>query len=479
MLNPNKKKTPLLFELEEAETEEADEKRPEGLPEDLYREDPPRLPEVPEPEVVGHYHELAAETFGTNDGPYLLGSCTMKYNPRLGEELASLPELVNTHPRQSPDQWEGWLEILGDLHDRLSELVGLPVVSLLPAAGAQGEWVGLRSIGEYFASRGEEREEVLVPDSAHGTNPASATMAGFRTVEVESTPDGRVDPEDLEKKTSRNTAALMLTNPNTLGLFESDIERISKIIREVGGKLYYDGANLNPLVGRIRPGKMGFDVVHLNLHKTFGAPHGMGGPGSGPVAFSKELAEFRPPPRLERQDGKWRFSASSGETMGRIRSFYGNLTVMVKALAYIRRMGGEGLARAGKDSVLAANYLAANMPEDLQAPYPGPCKHEFVVSCADLPISAADFSKRLIDLGIHPPTVYFPLVVEEALMIEPTENLTLSQLDRVLEAFEQIAREAEENPDSFASYPENSRISRPDETQAAREPKLCHPLTGD
>ncbi len=472
----NDRQLPLIFELSKSAAEsEKEYSRPDNLESDLFRETAPGLPEVSEPRLVRHCQALANNSFGVNSGPYLLGSCTMKYNPLISEKIAALPGFTNTHPRQPENQKEGWLGLLGEAHEHFARLTGLPFVSLLPAAGAHGEWVALRSIGKYFKNKGDsERREVLVPDSAHGTNPASAALAGFKTVEVNSNQQGRVDLEDLKNKCSNKTAALMLTNPNTLGLFEKDILEIKDIVHDCGAKLYYDGANLNALVGRIRPGRMGFDAVHLNLHKTFAAPHGSGGPGSGPVAFSEELAAFRPYPRLNKTDGGWCFDSDCAESIGRVRSYYGNLGVIVRALVYILRMGDEGLASVSRDAVLAANYLADNMPRELKPAYPLPCQHEFVVSCENLPIAASDFAKRLIDYDIHPPTVYFPLVVPEALMIEPTENLTLEELDYVIEIFKKITEEAKENPGAFDCYPETTLISRPDETKAARKPKLCY-----
>ncbi len=467
--------SPLIFE-RNTENPAAGEAPPSTLSEELYRARPVDLPDLPEPRVVRHYHRLSRESFGTDTGPYLLGSCTMKYNPRLSEQLAALPGYTETHPRQPAGQKRGWLEMLGELHDRLARLNGLPAVSLLPAAGAHGEWVALRTIGDYFRDQGEQRTEVIVPDSAHGTNPASAAVAGFDVVEVDSNERGRVDLDDLRATCNSQTAALMLTNPNTLGLFEEDILEIADIVHSAGARLYYDGANLNPLAGRLPPGDMGFDVVHLNLHKTFGTPHGGGGPGAGPVAFSEELAPYRPLPRLTKREGEWMLGEEAEKSIGRIRSFAPNLTVLVRALVYLQRMGEEGVAQAARDSVLTANYLANRLPAEFQPVYPLPCKHEFVVSCADLPVDASDVAKRLIDFEIHPPTVYFPLVVEEALMIEPTESLSLRELDRVVEAFQQILEEAKEDPDQFKNYPETTRISRPDETTAARRPVLNHPV---
>lgn len=461
----------LLIEIAHEEEHE-DHPQPESLPEELYREEKPDLPSVKEPQVVRHFHNLSRDSFGVDTGPYLLGSCTMKYNPKLNEDLAALPGYLNTHPRQALDQMKGWLNLMGELHEELSTLTGLPSISLLPAAGAQGEWVALRAIGEFFEETGEtQRTEVLVPDTAHGTNPASASIAGFDVVEIESNDRGRVSLDDLEDKVDDTTAALMLTNPNTLGLFEEDILEIESIVHEAGGRIYYDGANLNALVGRIRPGAMGFDVVHMNLHKTFTTPHGAGGPGSGPVAFSDELAPYRPVPRLDRDtDGSWTIEQDGERSLGEIRSFYGNMGILVRALGYIQRMGEKGLARVSKDAVLAANYLFENMPDDFERVYEGPCKHEFVVTCDNLPVDAEDVAKRLIDYGIHPPTIHWP--VRNCLMIEPTETLSIDELDDILEAFEEIVEEAQEDPEIIENAPHTTRISRPDEAEAAREPVL-------
>ncbi len=446
---------------------------PDHIPKALRRTDPPDLPDVPEPQLVRHYHQLSRRSFGVDTGPYLLGSCTMKYNPRLNERIAGLPGYSAVHPRMSDRSLEGWLEVAVELRRRLLRLVGLEEISLLPAAGAQGEWVGLRVIGAFHRANGDEnRRDVLIPDSAHGTNPASANLCGFDAVEVESNDRGRVKVEDLKRKLSERTAALMLTNPNTLGLFENDIMEIQSLVHEVGGRLYYDGANLNALVGRVRPGSMGFDVVHLNLHKTFSTPHGSGGPGAGPVAFSRELAPYRPVPRLEQDGDRWVWADESDRSIGRIRSFQGNMGVLVRALAYIQRMGETGLERVSADSVLAANYLRKKMPDELPPSHEGPCQHEFVVSCEDLPVKAGEFAKRLIDFGVHPPTVYFPLVVPEALMIEPTETLSKRELDRVAEVFGIVTEEALEDPETVRTAPHSTPIRQPDEAQAARDPRL-------
>jgi glycine dehydrogenase subunit 2 len=453
------------------DTSDPVQEKPEELPDALFRDDQPDLPFVPEPQVVRHYHNLSRDSFGVDTGPYLLGSCTMKYNPKLNEDLAALGGYLNSHPRQPVDQLEGWIELMATLHDKLATLTGLPSVSLLPAAGAQGEWVALRVIGEYFQEQGEtQRTEVLVPDSAHGTNPASASIAGFDVVEIESNERGRVSLDDLRENVGEQTAALMLTNPNTLGLFEEDILEVQEIVHEAGGRLYYDGANLNALAGRIRPGAMGFDVVHMNLHKTFTTPHGAGGPGSGPVSFTEELAPYRPVPRLNQSGDSWDIEREADLSIGEIRSYLGNMGVLVRALGYIQRIGEKGLAQVSKDAVLNANYLLKRMPEEFERVHEPPCKHEFVVTCDPLPVDAGDVAKRLIDFGIHPPTIHWP--VKNCLMIEPTETLSLQELDRIIEVFEKIVEEAKENPETIKNAPQTTRISRPDEADAAREPIL-------
>ncbi len=445
--------------------------KPEGLSDELYRDEQPDLPFVPEPQVVRHYHNLSRDSFGVDTGPYLLGSCTMKYNPKLNEELAEMPGYLNTHPRQPVDQLEGWIELMAELHTKLANLTGLPAVSLLPAAGAQGEWVALRVIGEYFQEKGEtQRTEVLVPDTAHGTNPASATIAGFDVVEIESNDRGRISPDALSENVGEQTAALMLTNPNTLGLFEEDILEVQEIVHQAGGRLYYDGANLNALAGRIRPGAMGFDVIHMNLHKTFTTPHGAGGPGSGPVSFTEELAPYRPVPRLHHTGDSWGVERKAPLSIGEIRSYLGNMGVLVRALGYLQRIGEKGLARVSKDAVLNANYLLKQMPEAFERVTEAPCKHEFVVTCDNLPVDANDVAKRLIDFGIHPPTIHWP--VRNCLMIEPTETLSLRELDRIIDVFERIVDEAGSSPETIRNAPRTTRISRPDEARAAREPIL-------
>lgn len=445
--------------------------RPEGLPDELFRDDQPEVPHVPEPQVVRHFHNLSRKSFGVDTGPYLLGSCTMKYNPKLNEDLASLPGYLNTHPRQPIDQMDGWMDVMANLHGHLARITGLPSVSLLPAAGAQGEWVALRAIGEFFEDRGEDqRTEVLVPDSAHGTNPASARIAGFDVVEIESNDSGRVGIDALRENVGESTAALMLTNPNTLGLFEEDILEVEQIVHEAGGRIYYDGANLNALCGRIRPGAMGFDVVHMNLHKTFTTPHGAGGPGAGPVAFTDELADYRPVPRLKKTNSEWTIEREDDTSIGQIRSYLGNMGVLVRALGYIQRMGETGLARMSKDAVLNANYLLDRMPEEFERPVDPPCKHEFVVTCDNLSVDAGDVAKRLIDYGIHPPTIHWP--VQNCLMIEPTETVSLRELDRIIDVFHSIVEETQDDPEHVKNAPHSTDISRPDEAQAARDPIL-------
>ena len=431
-----------------------------ALPDDLTR-DSLTLPSLSEPELARHYTRLSQMNYGVDSGPYPLGSCTMKYNPKFTEDVAALrPAAV--HPDRSAESVQGTLEVLHTLQDYLGRIGGMDAVSLQPPAGAAGEFTGILIARAYHESRGDDRTEVVIPDSAHGTNPASAAMAGYDVVEIPSD-DGRVDLEALDAALTEETAALMLTNPNTLGLFEGDIVEIAGMVHDVGGLLYYDGANLNALLGRARPGDMGFDVMHFNLHKTFATPHGGGGPGAGPVGVTEELAEFLPAPRVRRSDGGFeRFEPE--ETIGKVHGFSGNWLVLVKALAYIVRLGDEGLADASAKAVLNANYLASRI--DYEVPY-GPFHHEFVASAGDQ--DAADVAKRMLDHGVHPPTTKWPELVSEALMTEPTEVENREALDDLAAAFNAVAGEDDE---TLAAAPDRTTAGRIDQTKAAREPRL-------
>lgn len=431
------------------------------------------LPELSEPEVVRHYTALSKRTYGVDDGFYPLGSCTMKYNPKINEAVAALPGFANAHPLARADKVQGSLAVMDTLSAYLAGITGMDAVTLQPCAGAHGEFTAMLMIAAYHRSRGDlKRTKVLIPDSAHGTNPASAAMAGFETVTLRSAPDGGVDIADLSLKVGEDTAALMLTNPNTLGLFEKNVLKIAEIVHGAGGLMYYDGANLNAVMGIVRPGDMGFDVVHLNLHKTFSAPHGGGGPGAGPVGCKAALAPFLPPPRIIRTDKGFRFDRGR-DSIGKVSAFYGNFGVCLKALAYIVALGGKGLREAAETAVLNANYLR----EKISYFYPvgeGRCMHEFVLSMKKLKdetgVSAADVAKGLIDRGIHPPTMYFPLIVEEALMFEPTETASKADLDAAADALKEVIELAYSDPEALHSSPHTTPVRRPDEAGAARNP---------
>lgn len=450
-----------------------------SIPEKLLRKSI-NIPELSEPEIVRHYTRLSQMNYCVDTGFYPLGSCTMKYNPKINEELADLDEAANIHPEQDVETVQGALEIMYRLERLLCEITGMHRICLHPSAGAHGEFLGLLLVRAYFNSKGERRKEVIVPDSAHGTNFASAGMAGFNVIVVPSDKRGRVDLEALRAAVSENTAALMMTNPNTLGLFEDEIVKIAQIIHDAGGLLYYDGANLNGILGKARPGDMGFDVVHLNLHKTFSTPHGGGGPGAGPVGVVEKLEKFLPVPVIEYDAERKRFwlNYDRPHSIGKIKSFYGNFGVLVKAYAYILLMGADGLEEAAETAVLNANYLMKKLNDgkSFKVNYDGPCKHEVVLSAEPLKretgITAKDVAKRLLDFGVHPPTYYFPPIVSEALMVEPTETESKEELDRFIEAMRSIAREAREDPDKVRSAPVATAVGRLDETKASREPIL-------
>lgn len=453
----------------------------ESLPQKMRRKSPPKLPGLSEVETARHFTRLSQMNYGVDLGLYPLGSCTMKYNPKINDQLADLPSLALVHPYQSEKTVQGILEILYTLSKWLAEITGTFEVALQPAAGAQGELLGALIMRAYHQNSGNlsNRRELIVPDSAHGTNPASATMAGFEVVVVPSDKSGCVDIGALKNAVSDRTAGLMLTNPNTLGIFEENIEKIAEIVHKAGGLLYYDGANLNPILGKVRPGDMGFDIVHINIHKTFGTPHGGGGPGAGPVGVSAELEKFLPVPRIVLDDGEYHFEYNRPYSVGRVRSFYGNVAVLLRAYAYILSLGAEGLKEAAEVSVLNANYLLKKLEKTVgyEIPYDArrPRKHEFVLSvkplCKERGIRAVDVSKRLLDFGIHAPTNYFPQIVEEALMIEPTESFEKEELDRFVDAMQKIADEAKANPELVLESPTNTSISRLDEVKAS------HPKT--
>ncbi|MCG0313643.1 MAG: aminomethyl-transferring glycine dehydrogenase subunit GcvPB [Calditerricola sp.] len=445
------------------------------IPPHLLRRTPAELPEVSELDLIRHYTELSRRNHGIDIGFYPLGSCTMKYNPKVNEDVARLPGFTEVHPLQPEETVQGALALMWHLQEYLAEITGMDAVTLQPAAGAHGEWTGLMMIRAYYEARGEKRTKVLVPDSAHGTNPASATVAGLETVTVPSNERGLVDLEALKRLADENTAALMLTNPNTLGLFEEQIVEIAKIVHDVGGLLYYDGANANAIMGIARPGDMGFDVVHLNLHKTFTTPHGGGGPGAGLVGVKKALIPFLPVPVVVKEGDRYRLDYDRPQSIGRVKGFYGNFGMLVRAYAYIRTMGPDGLRQVAENAVLNANYLMRRLAPYFDLPYDRHCKHEFVLSGRrqkKLGVRTLDMAKRLLDFGFHPPTIYFPLIVDECLMIEPTETESKETLDAFADAMIQIAKEAEENPDIVLSAPHTTVVKRLDEVRAARKPIL-------
>lgn len=446
------------------------------LPEGYLRVEEPLLPEVSELDIMRHYTSLSRRNHGVDSGFYPLGSCTMKYNPKINENVARYNGFAHIHPLQDESSVQGALELLYDLQQHLKEITGMDEVTLQPAAGAHGEWTGLMMIRAYHEANGDlKRTKVIIPDSAHGTNPASATVAGLETVTVKSNENGLVDLEDLRRVVGEDTAALMLTNPNTLGLFEEHIVEIAEIVHEAGGKVYYDGANLNAVLSKARPGDMGFDVVHLNLHKTFTGPHGGGGPGSGPVGVKSDLIPFLPRPVIAKRGDEYVLDYDRPQSIGRVKPYYGNFGINVRAYTYIRSMGPDGLKAVTEYAVLNANYMMRRLAEYYDLPFDRHCKHEFVLSGRrqkKLGVRTLDIAKRLLDFGFHPPTIYFPLNVEECIMIEPTETESKETLDSFIDIMIQIAKEAEENPEIVQEAPHTTVVGRLDETTAARKPVL-------
>lgn len=451
----------------------------EELPSHLLRSEEPELPEISELQLMRHYTALSNKNFGVETGFYPLGSCTMKYNPKRNEVAAKMSGFSAIHPLQPTNTTQGALQLMYELQEDLKEVTGMDAMTLQPAAGAQGEWTGLLILKAYHAKNGEgeQRKKILIPDSAHGTNPASAVVAGFDVVEIKSNERDTVDIEALKAAVGDDTAGLMLTNPNTLGLFEKDIAEMAEIIHDAGGLLYYDGANANAILGKSTPGMMGFDVVHLNLHKTFSTPHGGGGPGSGPVGVKLHLEPFLPVPRVEKEGDRYVVSSDYPDAIGRVKGYWGNFGVNVRAYSYIRTMGPEGLKQVSESAVLHANYLKSRLEPYFKTPYPQYCMHEFVLSGSNLKkhdVRTLDIAKRLLDFGIYAPTVYFPLIVEEALMIEPTETEPKEMLDEFADAMIQIVKEAEESPELLREAPHDKSVRRMDEVTASRKPVVVY-----
>lgn len=446
-----------------------------AIPADLLRKTDLKLPEVSEVDIIRHYTLLSNKNFGVDTGFYPLGSCTMKYNPKIDEDLASLAHFTDVHPYQGADTAQGCLHLMYDLGGMLCEITGMDKFTLQPSAGAHGELTGLMIIKAYHESRGDyKRKKIIVPDSAHGTNPASATVAGFEIVEIQSDKNGEIDLNNLKAVLNDETAGLMLTNPNTLGLFERNIKEIAELVHKAGGLLYYDGANANAIMGIARPGDMGYDIVHLNLHKTFSTPHGGGGPGSGPVGVKKYLEQYLPVPLVEKRGDKYELNDGLPLSIGKIKGFYGNFGVMVRAYAYILLMGAEGLKYASETAVLNANYIKEKLKKYYNLPMDRLCKHEFVFGGLKDggDITTLDIAKRLMDYGYHPPTIYFPLIIDNALMIEPTETESRETLDGFIDAMTDIAKEAADNPEIVKTAPHDTPVRKPDEVKAARNPIL-------
>lgn len=450
-----------------------------AIPAGLLREKPADLPEVSELDVVRHYTNLSNKNFGVDTGFYPLGSCTMKYNPKINEEIAAMPEFAGLHPLQDVRSAQGALEVYYNLQHALASLAGLAEFTLNPYAGAHGELTGLMVMRRYHELRGDhKRSKVIVPDTAHGTNPASAMVAGLEVVEVKSKPNGSIDVEDLKPLLDDTVAGIMMTNPNTLGMFETEIVEIARLVHEAGGLLYYDGANLNPMLGKVRPGDMGFDIMHINLHKTFSTPHGGGGPGSGPVGVAAHLTELLPVPRVVKlEDGTFDVRTDGDKSLGSVSTFFGNFGVMMKAYAYILSLGRDNIKNVGPMATLNANYIKESLRDLYKLPVEGPCKHEFVfdgLADKSTGVTTLNVAKRLLDFGFHAPTIYFPLLFHESMMIEPTESESLETLDEFIDVMRRVAKEAIEDPETVRNAPVTTAISHPDETTAAKNPILSY-----
>jgi glycine dehydrogenase subunit 2 len=446
-----------------------------AIPGEFLREDIPGFPELGELEVLRHFTRLSHRNFAIESQFYPLGSCTMKYNPKVNEVVARLPGFAQIHPLAPVEILQGAMELLYDLERILIEISGMDCISLQPSAGAQGELTGLMLIRAGLTEKGNPRKKIIVPDTAHGTNPASSTLCGYDVVQISSTARGVIDTATVAKVMDEDVAAIMITNPNTLGLFEKDIEAIAAVVHQKGGLVYLDGANLNALMGVAKPGHMGVDVLHMNLHKTFSTPHGGGGPGAGPVAVKEGLSEYLPVPRIVKQNDKFELLEACPKSIGRVRSFFGNFGILVRAYTYIISLGGEGLEESSRMALLNANYIRRKLEKDYQIAYGEPCMHECIFTDRlqhKYGVNTLDIAKRLLDYGFHPPTIYFPLVVSGALMIEPTETETPETLDGFVEAMLAIAQEAKENPDVVKNAPHSTPVKRLDEARAARKPIL-------
>ncbi len=471
---------PILNELQESTAHTF--KPLKELPPSLQRQQPINIPNLDETQIVRHFIHLSQMNYGIESGIYPLGSCTMKYNPKLNDKIATWDNFTQTHPYQDETTIQGNLQLLYELEHMLSTITGMDHFTLQPAAGAHGEFLGMLLTQAYHThNKDPHRDTIILPDTSHGTNPASATMAGYKIIELPSTPEGTVDLTILDKTLNETTACFMLTNPNTLGIFETDIQEIQKMVHNSGALLYYDGANMNAIMGKARPGDMGFDIVHLNLHKTFSTPHGGGGPGSGPIGVKNKLEKYLPTPRITKQNNQFHFDYDHPNSIGKIKEFYGNFSVLVKAYTYILLMGKNGLKEASEIAVLNSNYMKQKIlqSQEYQLPYRNLRKHEFVLSCQKLleekKIRAMDIAKRLLDYGLHPPTVYFPLIVKEALMIEPTETETKKTLDIYIKALHDIATE---DPEIVKNAPHNTSVKRIDEAGAIKNPILNWKMLG-
>lgn len=450
----------------------------ELIPKFACRTDKIDLPQLSELDVVRHFVNLSQQNFSIDTGFYPLGSCTMKYNPKINDELAKLDGFLNLHPSQSESQVQGALELMYNLQEYIKEIVGMDAVTLQPAAGAHGEMTGLLVIKAYFEhKRDKKRKVVIVPDSAHGTNPATASLCSFDVVEIKSNENGMVDIDSLKAVLNDNVAAIMLTNPNTLGLFEEEINHVQSLVHQAGGLLYYDGANLNAIMGIVRPGDTGFDVCHLNLHKTFSTPHGGGGPGGCAVAVREHLSSFLPKPTVNVDNGRYYLNYDMPQSIGKVKGYYGNFGILVRAYAYMLAYGGDGLKQVSSDAILNANYLKTLVKDYYQLAYDKTCMHEFVVSASaqkELGVNASQIAKRLLDFKVHSPTMYFPLIVPEALMIEPTETESKETLDNFAEILSKINEEIKTNPEFVRSAPHNTPVAKIDEAMAARKLNLCY-----